>query len=672
MKKITLFASAIFVSGISFGQLFSDNFDALAPNTYVGPTSTYWSTWSGTEGTTEDVKTTTNQAKSLPNSIYFASTAASGGPQDVLLKFGQLYNSGVFTLQSDFYVVAGKNAYFNLQGALTPGTKWALNVNMDGGNVTIDDGTTANLAVGKYNEGTWFNLKIEANLTLKVWKAYIDNNLVGTWINGVNSLASADFYPVQNSQYYMDNVSFDHQPYSLTNRNGMVAMINVDGEIAGQNIAPKVTVVNAGQTAINSFDLIFSYNGSTITQPVTGVNIASTANQTITLNPITLAAGNQEVTAYIWNVNNGSNDDVSSDDTLIITINPIVPAPGKMVVSEEGTGTWCQWCPRGAVYMDLYDSKYSQFWTGIAVHNGDPMTVAAYDTGFGTISSGYPSATVDRGTDVDPSDMSTDFLQRLQIPPVATIVNGANWDATTRKLDVSITANFALSANNNYKLACVLTEDGVTGSSSSYNQSNAYSGGGNGTMGGYETKANPVPASQMVYDHVARAIAPGFTGKANSFPTTVASGETHTLNFSFTLPAAWDTSEIHIIGLLIDPQGKIDNAGTATIAEAVANGYLIGGNAGLYDMTQNELENAVSLFPNPAYESTTLSVSLNNASEIEMNLVNVSGQVLATKNFNVLSGIHKFDLNTSNYDAGVYFVELTINGTKVAKRLIIE
>jgi hypothetical protein len=191
-------------------------------------------------------------------------------------------------------------------------------------------------------------------------------------------------------------------------------------------------------------------------------------------------------------------------------------------------------------------------------------------------------------------------------------------------------------------------------------------------MGGYETKANPVPASQMVYDHVARAIAPGFTGKANSFPTTVASGETHTLNFSFTLPAAWDTSEIHIIGLLIDPQGRIDNAGTATIAEAVANGYLIGGNAGLYDMTQNELENAVSLFPNPAYESTTLSVSLNNASEIEMNLVNVSGQVLATKNFNVLSGIHKFDLNTSNYDAGVYFVEITINGTKVAKRLIIE
>ena len=80
----------------------------------------------------------------------------------------------------------------------------------------------------------------------------------------------------------------------------------------------------------------------------------------------------------------------------------------------------------------------------------------------------------------------------------------------------------------------------------------------------------------MVYDHVARAIAPSFTGEANSFPSTVLAGQSHTLNYSFTLPATWDENSINIIGLLLDPQGRIDNAGKATIAEAVANGYVAG------------------------------------------------------------------------------------------------
>lgn len=672
MKKITLFASAILVSGFSFGQLFSDNFDALAPNTYVGPTSTYWSTWSGTEGTTEDVKTSTTQAKSLPNSIYFASTLANGGPQDVLLKFGQVYNSGLFTLQSDFFVVAGKNAYFNLQGTNTPGGVYSLNVHMDGGKVSIDDGTTSDLATGDYPSGEWFTFKIEANLTLKVWKAYVNGNLIGKWVNGKNTLASADFYPIQNSQFYMDNVSFDHQNVTLSNLNGMVAMLNVDGEIAGQSAAPKVTVVNAGQTTINSFDLVVDYNGNSYTQSVSTANLASTANQVLTLNPLTLAAGSKDVLVYIVNVNGNTNDDDFSDDTLTVNVNPIVPAPGKLVVGEEATGTWCQWCPMGAVYMDMFSTKYSQYWTGIAVHNSDPMTVAMYDSGFGTIISGYPSAAVDRIKDVDVNEMGPDFFQRLQTPPVATLKNGATWDPSSRKLNVSITADFKIAANNNYKIACVLTEDDVTGTTSGYSQQNIFAGNSYGPMGGYESKPSVVPASQMVYDHVARAIAPAFTGKPNSFPSTVAVGDVHTLNFSFTLPAAWDSSQLHIIGLLIDPQGKIDNAGTATIAEAVTNGYILGGNAGLYDLTQNELENAVSLYPNPSNESTTLSITLNDASVIKMSLVNVSGQILSTSNYNVESGIHKFNLNTSNYETGVYFVELTVNGSKVSKRLVIE
>ncbi len=282
MKNKIILASALLLTSSSFAQLFSDDFESYAVGSFIGPQSTSWTTWSGTEGGNEDAAVTNNQASSGTNSIYLSSTAASGGPQDVVLDFGPVYNSGIFTFQSDFYVNSGKTGYFNFQASPTIGTTWALNVNFDAGDLYIDDGLTSNLAVSTYPEASWFTLKIEANLTLKVWKAYVNGNLIGTWINGVNALASTDFFPVTNSQFYIDDVSFDHQPYTLSVVNGMTAMVDMGGEIAGQTVTPKITIVNAGQTAINSFDVNLNYGGTNFPQSVSGVNIASTSNYAVT------------------------------------------------------------------------------------------------------------------------------------------------------------------------------------------------------------------------------------------------------------------------------------------------------------------------------------------------------------------------------------------------------
>ncbi|MBM3160519.1 MAG: hypothetical protein FJZ66_04210, partial [Bacteroidetes bacterium] len=51
----------MFVSTMSFSQLFSDDFESYAPGSYIGPQSTSWTTWSGAEGGAEDVTITTNQ-----------------------------------------------------------------------------------------------------------------------------------------------------------------------------------------------------------------------------------------------------------------------------------------------------------------------------------------------------------------------------------------------------------------------------------------------------------------------------------------------------------------------------------------------------------------------------------------------------------------------------------
>lgn len=673
MKKITYLIAAMFIGSTANAQLFTDDFEAYATGSYIGPQSSNWTTWSGAggEGTAEDVMVTEAQASSGTKSIYFSSTAASGGPQDVILDFGPVYNSGIFTYESDFYINSGKNGYFNFQANNTVGQVWALNVNMNAGQIVIDDAITPDLAIGAYTEATWFTLKIEANMTLNVWKAYVNDVQFGQWENGVNSLASLDLFPIQNSQFYVDNVMFDHQTVTLPTLNAMASSLVMGGNIATQTVDPVVRVKNAGTTAITSFDVELDYNGSQYTENITGVNLASLANYDVIFTGINLAAGSNVATATISNINGGG-DDNASDDVITQTVNPVVPAQGKMVVGEEATGTWCSWCPRGAVFMDKFENDFSQFWAGIAVHNGDPMTVPTYDTGMGSLIGGYPSALVDRGPDVDPSAMTTDFYSRLQVAPTAFITNGANWNATTRTLDVSISADFQMAANNNYKIACVLTEDDVTGTGAGWSQANSYAGGGNGVMGGYELLPNPVPAAQMVYDHVARHIAPSFGGFTGSFPATVNVGEIHTVNFSFVLPAGWDENEMHIIGMLIAPNGRIDNAGKATITEAVANGYVNGSSAGLFEMNAEQIDAMFKLYPNPASDFAVVALQLNADSEVSMKLIDMSGKELATRNYGTMNGISEIVMNTADLTSGVYLVEVTVNGSKMIKRLIIE
>ena len=666
MKKNALLFMGLLSTQLVSAQLFSDNFDSYALGSFIGPQSNNWTTWSGAQGGAEDAATTNNQAASAPHSIYLASTSANGGPQDVVLTFGQLYNSGIFTLTADFYVNSGKGAYYNIQGATTIGNLWALNVTMDAGELSIDDGNTPNLCLTTYPQATWFNLKIEANLTLHVWKAYVNNQLMSTWVNGVNSVASADFFPLQNDQFFMDNVSFDHQTYTLPALNAMVASLDMGGNIAGQNVTPSISILNAGQNALTSFDVNLAYNGQNYTQNITGVNVASIASYEVSIPALALVAGVQNAVVTISNIN-GGNDDNAADNTLAQEVDPVVPAAGKIVVGEEATGTWCQWCPRGAVFMDLFEANYGGFWAGIAVHNGDPMVVADYDAGIGSLIGGYPSALVDRLGDVDPSQMSSDFFTRLQIAPKGVLTNGATWDPTTRVLNVSVSTEMMQATTGAYNVACVLTEDGVTGTGSGYNQANAYAGGNNGVMGGFESLPSSVPAAQMVYDHVARAIAPSFAGQAGVIAATTTVGANYTANFSFTLPATWDETQMHIVGMLIDPQGQIDNAGYTNINEAVQNGYV-----GVEELIGAiNLEQMLTVAPNPATDFANITLHIPTAAPVSVRVLDAKGGILQARQFGSLQGDFEIGLNTSNYAPGLYIVEMQMNGQRTQKKLVI-
>jgi len=629
------------MASISISQTFSDDFESYSVGSYLGSSSPDWTTWSGAEGGAEDVQITDNNASSGSKAIYFSSTAANGGPADVVLPFDQVYNSGNFSFEANFYVEAGKGAYFNLQGTLVVAQVWALDCYM------LEDGTLKLSNQGtpyinaNYPSAQWFNLRVEMDLTSNVWELFIDNVSQGSFSNPTGQIGILDLYPVNPagqggngiSGFFVDDISYTHLPATLPPLNGGVSFISQISGIAGLSYDVIATARNLGESEINSFDLTYNYNGIDITENITGLNLASLETYEHTFGTaLTPVLGNNDLTVTISNVNGFSTDDDSSDDSKVISIDPIVPAEGKVVVGEEATGTWCQWCPRGAVYMDLFEEQYGDYWIGIAVHNGDPMTDATYDTGIGSMIGGYPSAVVDRGADVDPSAMNADFLDRLLTEPSGVITNGAIWDPVTRELQVSVKSTFSQSVNNDYRLACVLSEDGVTGTDAGYNQSNAYAGGGNGVMGGYESLPSSVPAAQMVYDHVARAIAPSFDGSSVFFPANVNAGESVVSNYFFTLPADWDADNMHIIGLLISPDGRIDNAGSTSISEAVSNGYELGPNLGETNPLDFQIDDVLKLYPNPTSAKLNVTLDMGNSNMNELKVYNYKGQVI--ENFN--------------------------------------
>jgi hypothetical protein len=572
------------------------------------------------------------------------------------------------------FVETGKGGYFNFQANTTLGQLWALECYMNQLGEMYFSNTDGILGQTTYSLNQWFDIRFDINLNTNQWDVFINNTLVNSFANTVNQIASIDIYPVNgatfggNNQagFYVDDVSFSHTPYTLPNRNGAVTQVSgVSPGLVGQSKQLTATVRNLGTTPITTFDLAVNYNSGQFTQSFTQT-IASLASATVTLTtPVTLAAGSMPLSVTISNVNALGADGDANDDSKSITVDPVVPAAGKIVVGEEATGTWCQWCPRGAVYMDYMENNYEGHWAGIAVHNGDPMTVAIYDAGMGALISGYPSQLVDRvSPEIDPSGVEDAFMSRIVVPGAATITNGAQFNQSTGALNVSLTYNFTSSVSGQYRVACVLTEDSVTGSNSQYSQSNAYAGGNNGAMGGYESLPNPVPFTMMKYDHVARAISPSFAG-GTGLPTTISSGYTQTFLYSFTVPSTWNPNRMHIIGMLIEPNGTINNGSTTTITEAVANGYV-----GVNDPqpTQNE----VTLFPNPATENTSLSVTLDTPEDVMVTIYDITGKIISQRDYGTLTGNYLLPINTTGFQSGVYIVELRTGDAVSTKRMIVQ
>jgi hypothetical protein len=81
---------------------------------------------------------------------------------------------------------------------------------------------------------------------------------------------------------------------------------------------------------------------------------------------------------------------------------------------------------------------------------------------------------------------------------------------------------------------------------------------------------------------------------------------------------------------------------------------------------------SVSLYPNPSSDFSTLSFNLETQENIQIHIVNVLGEEVFNYNAQLNAGFNKVEINTSNLENGVYFVQL-ISDEKlmITERLVI-
>ncbi|RMG53835.1 MAG: hypothetical protein D6717_10570, partial [Gammaproteobacteria bacterium] len=336
--------------------------------------------------------------------------------------------------------------------------------------------------------------------------------------------------------------------------------------LVGESVAVRGVVTNLGADVLTSFALQWSEGATSWTETIEGLALQPLDTYTFEAElPFVPAEPTRyEVVVQVY-MPNGLPDTILGNNELSAIVHGLSDMPAKKVVGEEATGTWCGFCPRGAVYLQKMEELYPDQFIGIAVHEGDPMASPVWIGGVTSsplFESGFPSVLIDRRMLLRAAELDI-YQPELPAMPAPVVPQlDAQLDVATKKLQVNASATFYTRFENaDFRFNVGLVEDGVTGTGDGYAQTNYFSGS-NTPMGGYENLPNPVPAEMMVYDHVGRDLLGGWAGVPASIPSYIEDGQQVSYSFApYTLPDNWAPMNMHAVVMVIDQQtGEILNA----------------------------------------------------------------------------------------------------------------
>lgn len=399
-----------------------------------------------------------------------------------------------------------------------------------------------------------------------------------------------------------------------------------------QDIAFPVTITNSGLNGVQNFTYEVSINGAkteektiTLDKPIEKILDYTTVNVTFNTGE---QAGTKKIELALTKVNGEANEKESvAKGTLFV----LSESAKKKPLIEEYTGSWCGWCTRGWVALEMLAADFENDVVLVASHNGDPMEIDEYMEVQNMYIEGFPSMLIDRLTNVDPYYGSSDGtpyyikndveLAIAETAPAAIAVKAKWADEAKTMIDISTESKFFFDdEDSSLAIGYILVADGLTGTGRSWAQSNYYSDYddeyGNDPYLGDLTKMDSY-IMDMTYNHVAVAGWGVTKGVDGSISGPIKAGET--INGTF---------EADLNGLLIgEDRASADPEDHVTVLDMIQDknlkvvAFLINKNSG-------EVINADQVV---LQEDPIISISaIEEKASAETVRYNVSGQLIKT------------------------------------------
>jgi hypothetical protein len=484
-----------------------------------------------------------------------------------------------------------------------------------------------------------------------------------------------------------DNSYFGFIPLPLPGkRDASVITIDAGEYIAGGPAGIHLTgrLMNYGGGTITSITLSYSADdGTPVDTTIIGLAIPSGGEwiyNTALWRPV--ASAKYSIRVWCGNVNAGGPDAYPSNDTAKAVTSYMIDPPGKRVLLEEFTGTWCGYCPRGLYAME-YTLEHLPDAIGYALHvENDPMKNAFSDAMSKAFPGGYPSGMIDRTTfsgygefrptlNIPVRDYvaGAPFMEkaarRLQLPTPVAVSIGSSFNPSSRQLDVTVRASFEAEAAGDMRINAVLVEDSVTGNST-YDQQNYMAGDPNDPY----WKAFPRVLPGFAHRHVARynmADTNNTHGTPGVIPSSVSPGQSFNKTYSYAIPPEWNVSRMEIVafvsrynpdntrgGIMNAAKARIDAGPTGIADEAPINPLLL------------------RVYPLPFSSQATVAFVLPKEEDASVEIRDLLGRkVFSSEPGRRPAGTNELRIENPRLPAGVYLLTLRTPENTITRNICI-
>lgn len=403
------------------------------------------------------------------------------------------------------------------------------------GNTPEDFTDTPLLAIpAEATEWATHELSLESYAGQEVYVAFVNNS------------ANCDLLMLDDIKVYTHEHSFLYE--NLTPE--------AVAEAGAVNVSCAIT--SSGFLPVEGYVATLTYDGRTSTIDKSAESLAPGRIDTLVFD-LPLQASMNATVDYTLTISTMSGADVVSEN------NSLTCFP-RTVLIEEGTATWCMWCPRGQLGLQLLHEAHPDEFVDVAVHIDDPMAVTDYASHLiPFFKEGVPHCVMNRSEQFtgDPYTGVEELYQRAKkMGALGTIGMEATLsDDNTITVESKVVLGKDI-VDERFALSFILVEDSVTG----YAQNNGFSGGST-EMGGLEDLGDPIPPGEYFFANVARAVFPSATGQGAMLPLGTPRHTTMSTRHTTTLPEGIQRIEkLKVVGMIIDRwSGEVVNAAQATL-----------------------------------------------------------------------------------------------------------